>query len=136
MNAGNNEAIPAEATAQAMDGINKYLINMGVETFLPIQSIVVVTSPIGDQAPPALAAITINAAYQILSFLSETMPRKNKFIKQKFVSNMAYHFFIEEEFRKCYEHFKKYFYTAIFLTRTDLRNYCICLLYTSDAADE
>ena len=72
LNAGNNEAIPAEATAQAMDGINKYLINMGVETFLPIQSIVVVTSPIGDQAPPALAAITINAAYQILSFLSET----------------------------------------------------------------
>ena len=72
LNAGNNEAIPAEATAQAMDGINKYLINIGVETFLPIQSMVVVTSPIGDQAPPALAVITINAAYQILSFLSET----------------------------------------------------------------
>ena len=33
---------------------------------------VVVTSPIGDQAPPALAATTISAAYQILSFLSET----------------------------------------------------------------
>ena len=63
--------------------------------------------------------------YLLEGFLKETMPRENKFVKQKFVSNMAYQFFIEEEFRKCYEHFKKHFYTAIFLTRTDLRNYCI-----------
>ena len=55
-----------------MDGINKYCINIGVDTLSPIQSIVVVTSPIGDQAPPAFAAITISAAYQILRFLSET----------------------------------------------------------------
>ena len=73
LNAGNNEAIPAEATAQAMDGINKYLIRMGVETFLPIQSIVVVTSPmVVTSSTSNIVAITINAAYQILSFLSET----------------------------------------------------------------
>ena len=35
-----------------------------------IQSIVVVTSPIGDQAPPALAAITIKPANHNLKFLS------------------------------------------------------------------
>ena len=48
------------------------MIKLRVVTLLPIQSIVVVTSPIGDQAPPAFAAITISAAYQILRFLSET----------------------------------------------------------------
>ena len=72
LKAGRIEAIPVAATAQAMEGINKYCINIGVDTLSPIQSIVVVTSPIGDQAPPALAATTISAAYQILSFLSET----------------------------------------------------------------
>jgi hypothetical protein len=34
---------------------------------LAIQSIVVVTSPIGDQAPPALAAITTRLTYQMRS---------------------------------------------------------------------
>src|SRR5690606_22839604 len=38
-------------------------------TFFAIQSIVVVTSPIGDHAPPAFVAITTSAAYQILSSL-------------------------------------------------------------------
>ena len=72
LNTGKIEATPAAAAAQAIEGINKYCINIGVETLSPIQSIVVVTSPIGDQAPPALAATTIRAAYQILNFLSET----------------------------------------------------------------
>ena len=68
LNTGRRDAIPAAATAHAMEGINKYFMSIGVETFFPIQSIVVVTSPIGDQAPPAFAATTIIAAYQILSF--------------------------------------------------------------------
>jgi len=34
---------------------------------------VVVTSPIGDQAPPALAAIMIKPAYQIRTLLSLTI---------------------------------------------------------------
>ncbi len=42
-------------------------------TFLPIQSMVVVTSPIGDQAPPAFAAIIIKPAYQIRTLLSFTI---------------------------------------------------------------
>ena len=41
-----------------------------VDTFLPIQSMVVVTSPIGDQAPPALAAIMIKPANHNLSLFS------------------------------------------------------------------
>ena len=37
-----------------------------VVTLLPIHNMVVVTSPIGDHAPPALAAMTIMPANQIL----------------------------------------------------------------------
>ena len=43
-----------------------------VVTFFPIHNIVVVTSPIGDQAPPAFAAIIINPANQILVSLLGT----------------------------------------------------------------
>src|SRR5512133_175098 len=44
---------------------------------LPIQSIVVVTSPIGVQAPPAFAAITVIPAKNILSsLLSENFDRR------------------------------------------------------------
>ena len=43
--------------------------NIGTDTLSAIQSIVVVTSPIGDQAPPAFAAITINPANHNLKFL-------------------------------------------------------------------
>ena len=39
-------------------------------TLSPIQSIVVVTSPIGDHAPPELAAMIIKPANQIRIFLS------------------------------------------------------------------
>ncbi|MNL86701.1 hypothetical protein D3C87_2155160 [compost metagenome] len=39
-------------------GRNRLLMMPPVVIWLPIHSMVVVTSPIGDQAPPALAAIT------------------------------------------------------------------------------
>ena len=44
---------------QTMLGINRLFMMAAAEICPPIQSMVVVTSPIGDQAPPALAAITI-----------------------------------------------------------------------------
>src|SRR5690606_25198435 len=59
------EAIKNGTMKQIIDGRITYKITLVAEIFPPIQSIVVVTSPIGDQAPPALAAITINEAYQI-----------------------------------------------------------------------
>ena len=54
------------------DGRIRSLMSSIVETFLPIHNIVVVTSPIGDQAPPAFAAIIISPANQILSLFSGT----------------------------------------------------------------
>ena len=45
-------------------------INCIVETLLPIHNIVVVTSPIGDQAPPAFAAMIIKPANHNLSLFS------------------------------------------------------------------
>ena len=72
MNTGSIEAIPEETTIHTIEGINRYEINSGVVTFLPIHSIVVVTSPIGDHAPPALAAIIIIPAYHNLKFLFDT----------------------------------------------------------------
>ena len=41
-------------------------MSFGVVTLFPIHNIVVVTSPMGDQAPPALAAMIINPANHIL----------------------------------------------------------------------
>ena len=46
-------------TAQTILGIKRLCMIEPAEICPPIQSMVVVTSPIGDQAPPALAAITI-----------------------------------------------------------------------------
>ena len=43
---------------QIKEGMSKVSTNACVDTRFPIQSMVVVTSPIGDHAPPALAAIT------------------------------------------------------------------------------
>ena len=57
-------AISVGTTIQTTEGINKYLINSGVVTFLPIHSMVVVTSPMGDQAPPAFAATIMSPANQ------------------------------------------------------------------------
>ena len=51
------------------EGMNKYTKSIPVLTLSPIQSMVVVTSPIGEKAPPAFAAIMINPANQILSSL-------------------------------------------------------------------
>jgi hypothetical protein len=63
-----------------MEGMNKPFIISTVVTCPPIQSIVVVTSPMGVQAPPALAAITIMPAKNKRSsrfsnnfFMSDTM---------------------------------------------------------------
>ncbi len=47
---------------QTNDGIIVLIIILAVVTWLPIQSIVVVTSPIGLHAPPAFAEITIKPA--------------------------------------------------------------------------
>ena len=72
LNWGKKEAITVGTTIHTIEGINRYEINSGVVTLSPIQSIVVVTSPIGDHAPPALAAIIISPAYHSRMFLSET----------------------------------------------------------------
>src|SRR5690554_1682732 len=52
-----------------IEGNTTNSIRPAAVNFLAIQSMVVVTSPMGDQAPPALAAITTRAAYHILSSL-------------------------------------------------------------------
>src|SRR5918993_1643493 len=46
-------------TIQIMLGSNNVLMMLTAEIWPPIHSMVVVTSPIGDHAPPAFAAITI-----------------------------------------------------------------------------
>ena len=56
------EAIKTGTTIQMIDGIKVCTINCIVVTLLAIHSMVVVTSPIGDHAPPALAAIMIRPA--------------------------------------------------------------------------
>src|SRR5690606_8442704 len=73
LKAGKKEAIKNGTIIHNKAGINKYTNKCPVVTFLPIQSMVVVTSPIGDQAPPAFAAIIIKPAYQIRIFLSNTI---------------------------------------------------------------
>ena len=54
-----------------IDGIMSNLISCTVVTFSPIHNIVVVTSPIGDHAPPALAAMIINPTNHIRSLFSK-----------------------------------------------------------------
>ena len=65
---GKNEAIPIGTIKQIKEGINTYSLSFTADTLFAIQSIVVVTSPIGDQAPPALAAIISKEVYQNLVF--------------------------------------------------------------------
>ena len=57
------------------EGTNKRRIIVRAVTCPPIQSIVVVTSPTGDQAPPALAAMMIIPAKIHLSFCPVTSLR-------------------------------------------------------------
>src|SRR6188768_4203807 len=57
---------------QTILGSNKVLIILTEEICPPIHSIVVVTSPIGDHAPPAFAPITIMPQKNSLIFLSGT----------------------------------------------------------------
>ena len=66
------EAIKKGTTIHTSDGIIKYLTRFISLTLLPIHNIVVVMSPIGDQAPPALAAIIIKPAYHSFKLLSFT----------------------------------------------------------------
>ena len=56
---GKKEANNKGMAKEIMEGMNNAVIKLKVLTFFPIQSMVVVTSPIGDQAPPALAAMII-----------------------------------------------------------------------------
>ena len=55
---------------QTIEGIRRVSIRTPAVTLSCIQSMVVVTSPIGDQAPPAFAATMIIPANHILSSLS------------------------------------------------------------------
>ena len=62
------DMIPRGTNIATIDGIIRFKTIIGVVSWPPIQSIVVVTSPIGDQAPPALAEIiTIPAKIHLVS---------------------------------------------------------------------
>ena len=63
-------AIKVGISMQIKEGKMRCSISFKVVTLSPIHSIVVVTSPMGDHAPPALAVIIIIPTYQILSSLS------------------------------------------------------------------
>ena len=68
LNGFKKDAINIGTTIQTSEGINKYVINFRVVTLFAIHNIVVVTSPIGDQAPPAFAAMIIIPRKNHLSF--------------------------------------------------------------------
>ena len=70
LKAGKVEASKTGTTIQTKEGISRFMMSLAVVTLFPIQSMVVVTSPMGDQAPPALAAITIKPANHNLVLLS------------------------------------------------------------------
>ena len=76
LNTGKNEATNKGTIKHTVAGINTYSTNLAAVTLPFTQSIVVVTSPIGDQAPPALAAITMREAYHIRSFCSGIILRR------------------------------------------------------------
>ena len=61
---GNKEATKTGTTTQTTEGMKRYEISFNVVTLLAIHNMVVVTSPIGDQAPPAFADIIISPANQ------------------------------------------------------------------------
>ena len=63
-------AIVVGIIIQIKEGMMSSLIKLTVVTFSPIHSMVVVTSPMGDHAPPAFAAMIISPANQTLSLFS------------------------------------------------------------------
>ena len=65
------EIIPRGTTIAIIEGTIRLTMIVEVVSCPPIQSIVVVTSPIGDHAPPALAEITTIPANNHLVSLSE-----------------------------------------------------------------
>ena len=65
-----NVAIHTGITKATKLGIKRFTIRLAVVTLSAIHSMMVVTSPIGEKAPPLLAAITITLAKSHLSFLS------------------------------------------------------------------
>src|SRR5690606_11439167 len=71
LKAGREDAIKDGIIMHIKEGINKCSINNAVVTLSPIHNMVVVTSPMGDQAPPAFAAIMMTPAYQILTSRSK-----------------------------------------------------------------
>ncbi len=73
-----NDAINVGTAKHTKEGTTKCVIRPTVDTRSPIHSIVVVTSPIGDQAPPALAAITPIQTNQRRSILSGTNRLKSE----------------------------------------------------------
>ena len=66
LKAGKRAATKTGTIIQIIDGIINSKLILPVVTLSPIQSIVVVTSPIGDQAPPAFAEMIISPANHIL----------------------------------------------------------------------
>ena len=66
-------AIKSGKRMDTSEGKNKCVTSPLVLTLWFIQSMVVVTSPIGDQAPPEFAAMIMNPAYHFLSSASETI---------------------------------------------------------------
>src|SRR5690606_12259629 len=71
LKAGRKDAIKEGINIHTKEGTNKCSINSAVVTLSPIHNMVVVTSPMGDHAPPALAAIIMIPAYQILTSRSK-----------------------------------------------------------------
>ena len=64
--------MPSGTNKQTNDGTNKLVMMTSEVNWLPIQSMVVVMSPIGDQAPPAFAAMTTTPAKTHRVSLSST----------------------------------------------------------------
>ena len=69
LKAGRKEAIVMGTSKLKSEGKKSSLISLKLLTFPDIHNIVVVTSPMGDQAPPALAAIIVMPAYHKRSSL-------------------------------------------------------------------
>ena len=67
LKAGKNVPTIKGNKIQTNEGKPNLIIKCSVVTLFAIQSIVVVTSPIGVQAPPAFAAMIIKPAYHIRS---------------------------------------------------------------------